>query len=69
MKPKTKQTTRTGTEPEKWRSHEGLSVGRWMGENREKIQGKCSINGRYKIFRGRLRIGKWRSQRTYMYDP
>ena len=23
-----KQTTRTGTEPQKWRSHGGLSVGR-----------------------------------------
>ena len=25
----TKQTTRTGTEPQKWRSHAGLSVGEW----------------------------------------
>ena len=33
---KTKQTTRTGTEPEKWRSHGGFSVGRkgkeWVGK-------------------------------------
>ena len=28
MKIKTKQTTRTGTDSEKWRSHGGLSVGR-----------------------------------------
>ena len=28
-----KQTTRTGTEPEKWRSHGGLSVGRERGKN------------------------------------
>ena len=28
----TKQTTRTGTEPQKWRSHEGLSSGEWEGE-------------------------------------
>ena len=32
--PKTKQkqtkpTTRTGTEPQKWRSHGGLSTGEW----------------------------------------
>ena len=27
----TKQTTRTGTEPQKWRSHEGLSTGEWEG--------------------------------------
>ena len=29
----TKQTTRTGTESQKWRSHGGLSVGRGRGEN------------------------------------
>ena len=27
-----KQTTRTGTEPQKWRSHGGLSPGEWEGE-------------------------------------
>ena len=27
----TKQTTRTGTEPQKWRSHGGLSTGEWGG--------------------------------------
>ena len=32
---KTKQTTRTGTESQKWRSHGRLSVGRGMGENNE----------------------------------
>ena len=31
MKTKTKQTTRTGTESEKWTSHPGFSVGRWRG--------------------------------------
>ena len=30
---KTKQTTRTATESEKWRSHGGLSVGKGSGEN------------------------------------
>ena len=29
----TKQTTRTGTESQKWRPHGGLSVGRDRGEN------------------------------------
>ena len=53
-KTKTKQTTRTGTESQKWRSHGGLSVWGWrMGE---KVQGIRSINGRHKIDRGRLRI-------------
>ena len=28
----TKQTTRTGTEPQKWRSHGGLSIGEWEGK-------------------------------------
>ena len=28
----TKQTTRTGTESQKWRSHGGLSTGEWEGE-------------------------------------
>ena len=31
MKTKPKQTTRTGTESEKWTSHGGLSVGRERG--------------------------------------
>ena len=31
-KTKAKQTTRTGTESQKWRSHGGLSVGEWNGE-------------------------------------
>ena len=30
---KTKQTTRTGTEPQKWRSHGGLLAGRKKREN------------------------------------
>ena len=53
---KTKQTTRTGTESQKWRSHRRLSAGRGMGENEEKVQGIRSIIGRHKIDTGRLRI-------------
>ena len=52
----TKQTTRTGTESQKWRSHGGLSAGECEGEGGEKVQRISSINGRYKIDRGRLRI-------------
>ena len=44
-----KQTTRTGTESEKWTSHGGLSAGRGKGKNRGKVQGIRSLNGRYKI--------------------
>ena len=29
---KTKQTTRTGTQPQKWRSHGGFLTGEWEGE-------------------------------------
>ena len=43
MKTKTKQTTRTGTEPQKWRSHGGLSTGQWEGERGEKENGTTVI--------------------------
>ena len=45
--------TTTGTESQKWRSHGGLSVRR--GRRREKM-GMGSINGRYKMDMGQLRI-------------
>ena len=32
----TNQTTRTGTEPQKWRSHGGSSTGEWEGERGDK---------------------------------
>ena len=32
----TKQTTKTGTEPQKWRSHGGLSAGEEGGEEKGK---------------------------------
>ena len=41
-----KQTTRTGTESQKWRSHGGLSAGQWVGREEEKVQRISSINGR-----------------------
>ena len=40
----TKQTTRTGTESQKWRSHGGLSVRRGRGEN----GGKGTRNKKHK---------------------
>ena len=45
----TEQSTRIGTDSQKWRSHGELSAGRWRGENGRKVQGMRSINGRYKI--------------------
>ena len=52
---KTKQTTRRGTGSQKRNSHGGLSVGKRRGENGGK-QRIRSINGRYEVDRGRLRI-------------
>ena len=48
----TKQTTRTETDSQKWRSHGGLLVGSRGGRMGEKVQDVRSINGRYKIDRG-----------------
>ena len=39
MKTKTKQATRTGTESQKWRSHQGLLAGRGWGKNGKKGTG------------------------------
>ena len=44
MKTKTKQTTRTGTESEKWTSHGGFSVGKGSG----RIGGKGTENKKHK---------------------
>ena len=44
MKTKTKQTTRTGTESEKWTSHGGLLVGRGKGGIGGKGTGKKKHN-------------------------
>ena len=41
---KTKQTTRTGIEPQKWRSHGGLSVQRGKGRMRVKDTGNKKHN-------------------------
>ena len=49
---------------------EGYQWGEGKSRIGEKSQGIRSINGRYKIDRGRLRIvRKWRSQRIYIYNP
>ena len=45
-----------GIEPQKWRSQGGLSAGSRRGRVGEKVQGIRSINGRYRIDRGKLRI-------------
>ena len=44
MKTKTKHTTRTGTESEKWTSHGGFSVGRRKGGIVGKGTGKKKHN-------------------------
>ena len=65
-----KQTTRTGTESQKWRSREGLSGGSGKGREREELQRISSINFKQKIDGGGQELyRKCRRQRTYMYKP
>ena len=51
-KKQTKQTTRTETESQKWRSHGELSVGRGRGRMGEMVEGIRSIIGRHKMTGG-----------------
>ena len=53
---KTKQTTRTGTEPRNGDHLESYQRGGGEGRMGEKLQGIRSIIGTYKIHRGNLRI-------------
>ena len=54
MKTKTKQTTRTGTESDKWSSNEGISLGRGNGGiEGGKVQGRRSMVSRHKVNRER----------------
>ena len=49
---------------------EGYQQGGRDGRMGDRVQGIRSINGRYKIDRGRLRIvQEMEKQITYMYDP
>ena len=52
----TKQTIRTGTESQKWRSQGVLSAAKGKGRMEEKVQGIRSISGRHKIDEERLRM-------------
>ena len=55
-KTKTKQTTSTGTESEKWASHRRFSVGRGREEEGGKVQRRRSIIGRRKLDRERPKM-------------
>ena len=57
MKTKTKQTTRTGTESEKWTLHGGISVGREKGGMGGKGTGKRKHGCRHKVNGERLKNG------------
>ena len=68
-KKQTKQTSRTGTESQIWRSFAGLSAGRRKGEN----EGKGAEIKKYKLI-GSKQTGGYKEQyknrqRTYMHDP
>ena len=57
MKTKTKQTTRTGTESDKWSSNEGISLGRGNGGiEGGKVQGRRSMVSRHKVDGERLKM-------------
>ena len=56
MKTKPKQTTRIGTESEKWTSHGRISVGMGRRNRGQKVQGRRSIIGRHKIDRERSKM-------------
>ena len=43
-------------------------MGRGNGKNRGKVQGTRSINGRYKIDRGRLRINLGNGEAKTLYE-
>ena len=53
----TKQTTRIGTESQKWKSHGGLSSEMGRKENGAKGIDNKKCKCRFKIDMGRLRIG------------
>ena len=56
MKTKTKQTTRTGTEPQNGDHMEGYQQGSGRRREGEKVQRISSINGKYIIDGRRFRI-------------
>ena len=66
-KNQTKQTNRTGTESQIWRSFRGLSVGRGKGRIGEKVQGLRVQIGRYRIDRGMLRTMQEMEQPKNLY--
>ena len=55
---RTKPTTITGTESQKWRSHGGLSVGEWEGERKgkgtENKQHKWQVENRQRELRNSI---------------
>ena len=55
-KPQTKQTTRRGTESQKWRSHGGLSVRKQSGEEGAKGTGNKKHKWQVQNRQGMLRI-------------
>ena len=66
----TKQTTRTGTESQQWRSHGGLSVGR--GRMREKGTGNKKHKWQAQNRQGEVKnsIGNGEAKYiTYVYNP
>ena len=56
MKTKTNQTTKTGTESEKWTSHGEISVESGKGGIEGEVQARRSVIDRHKIDRERSKM-------------
>ena len=56
MKTKTNQTTKTGTESEKWTSHGEISVESGKGGIEGEVQSRRSVIDRHKIDRERSKM-------------
>ena len=64
---KTRQTTRIGTESEKWTSHRGEFSGEWEGrKSGEKVQGRRSIISRHKIGKDKIWYRKQDSKNLHV---
>ena len=63
----TKQTTRTGTEPQKWRSHGVLSTGEWEGKRGGEGTGNKSHKWQVENRQGEVRIVQERQKPKNLY--
>ena len=69
MKTKTKQTTRTETESEKWTSHGGISVGRGGGKRyRDPAKLSFRMEGYTKYFPDKVKLKEFIITNPLLYE-